>query len=208
MSRPVSVTASAIVAILGSLFALLFAAFATASLFIATTQPKPPNTAQAVIGGAVICAAFAAVGIWTAVGLFKVRPWARTSILVFAGLLAVGSIFLLVITAVMPLPPDSPPGMEQGLRRMMAVVFGVPLAIGAWWLVQFNTPPTRAAFASPAGEPASRRQMSITVIAWMTIIGGVSSVLPLLMRTPVFLFGAVFTGWIAAVAYAFFVALL
>ena len=49
MSRPVGVTASAIVAILGSIFALLLAVLSVASLFIETPQPQHP---QFVIAGA------------------------------------------------------------------------------------------------------------------------------------------------------------
>ena len=67
MSRPVGVTASAIVAILGSIFALLLAVLSVASLLIETARPQPPNSAQLAIAGVAMFAALAGIGIWTSV---------------------------------------------------------------------------------------------------------------------------------------------
>lgn len=208
MSRPVGVTASAIVAILGSIFTLLFAVMGIASLFIETTQPQPPNSPQFVIAGAAMFTALAGVGIWTSVGLFRLRSRARVSILVFAGFLAAGSILGLLVTMAMPTPPAMTAGTEQLFRRFIAVMFGLPLAIAVWWLIQFNTQSTKAAFASPIAEAPSPRPLSITIIAWASILGGASSVFAILARAPAFLFGATFNGWTAGVIYAVFGALL
>ena len=206
MSRPVGVTASAIVAILGSILALVFAVLMVATPFIATAQPQPPNTAQIAIAAAAMFAAFAGIGIWTSVGLFRLRSWARTSILIFAGFLAACFSLGLLVGMAAPLPPDVTAGTEF-IRRTMAVMFGIPVAIGVWWLIQFNTQSTKAAFASATAEPASSRPMSITVIAWSSILGAAACLFPILARLPVFLFGAIFNGWIAVVIYAFFGAL-
>jgi hypothetical protein len=207
MSRPVGVTASAIVAILGSIFALLFAVFAVGSLFIEPPQSQPPNNAQFVIAGAAMFAALAGIGIWTAVGLFRLRSWARTSILVFAGFLAAFCIFGLLVTMAVPIPPEITAATENAFRLAMAAIFAVPLAIAVWWLIQFNTQSTKAAFVSPIAEAASPRPLSITVIAWMSIFGGASCLIAILTRTPAFLFGATFNGWTAGVIYAVFAAL-
>src|SRR5450759_57572 len=207
MSRPVGVTASAIVAILGSIFALLVAAVLVASPHIAPPQSQPPNSAQVVIAGAAMFAALAGIGIWTSVGLFRLRPWARTAILVIAGFLAAGSIFSLVISMAVPMPPEITASTEHIVRRTMAAMFGIPLAIAVWWLIQFNTPSTKAAFASPIAGPASPRPLSITIIAWASIVGVAPCLFAILTRTPAFLFGAIFNGWIAGVIYAFFGAL-
>jgi hypothetical protein len=207
MSRPVGVTASAIVAILGSIFTLLFAAMAVASLFIKPTQPQPPNSAQLVIAGVAMISALAGIGIWTSIGLFRLRSWARTSILVFAGFLAAGCIFSLMLTMAMPIPPGFTASTEHIFRRTMAAMFGIPLVIGVWWLFQFNTQSTKAAFASPIAEPAPPRPLSISVIAWSCIFGGATCLVPLFTRTPAFLFGMIFNGFRAGVIYAFFGAL-
>jgi len=204
MSRPVGVTASAIVAILGSIFALLLAAVVVASPYIAPPQSQPPNSGQLVIAGAAMFVALAGFGIWTSVGLFRLRSWARTSILVFAGFLAACSVFSLLVAMAVPMPSEITASTEQVVRRTIAVMFGIPLAIAVWWLIQFNTQSTKTAFASPIAEPGSRRPMSITVIAWLSILGGVSGLYGLLTRTPTFLFGAIINGWIAAAIYAFY----
>jgi hypothetical protein len=206
MGRPVGVTASAIVAIIGSVFALLFAVLAVASLFIAATQPQAPNKPQFVLAGAAMFAVLAGVGIWTSVGLFRLRSWARTSILVFAGFLAAMCIFSLPVTMAVRMPPEMA-SAEQSFRRTMALAFGIPFVIAVWWLIQFNTRSTKAAFASPIADAAPPRPLIITVIAVATIAGGATSLFGILTRSPVFLFGAVFTGWAAGVIYAVFTAL-
>jgi hypothetical protein len=195
------------VAILGSISTLLFATLAVASLFMVAPQSRPPNSAQSVIWVAAMWAALAGLGIWTSVGLFRLRSWARTSILVFAGFVAVLSIASLLMIMVVPIPPGFTADTGHTFRRMMAAIFGIPLAIAVWWLIQFNTKSTKAAFASPIAEAASPRPMSITVIAWASIVGAAFCLLPILMRMPAFLFGAIFNGWIAGVIYAFFAAL-
>jgi hypothetical protein len=201
MSRPVGVTASAIVAILGSIFALLVAAVLVASPHIAPPQSQPPNSAQVVIAGAVMFAALAGIGIWTSVGIFRLRPWARTAILVFAGFLAAGCIFSWLMTMAVPIPPEFSAGTAHTFHRTIAVMFGIPLAIGIWWLIQFNTQSTKAAFASPIAGPASQRPLSITIMGWVCIVGVASCLFCILARLPVFLFGAIFNGWSAALIY-------
>lgn len=143
----------------------------------------------------------AIVGIWTSVGLFRLRSWARTSTLVFASFLAIGSFFSLLITPFLPKSPNYSTDTDHVVRLTMAAAFGIPLAIAAWWLIQFNTQSTKAAFASAREEPASLRPLSITVIAWACIIGGATCLIPLLIHSPAFLFGTIFTGWSAALIY-------
>ena len=206
MKRPAGVTASAIVAIIGSVFALLLAVMSIASLFIATPEPRPANASQFIIAGAAMIAAFGVFGIWTASGLFSLRPRARTSILVFAGFLASISIFGLLVTLTVPISPETAANTQLNFR-LGAVIYGMPLLISIWWLIQFNKPSTKAAFASSIDEPASPRPISITVIAWASIIGGAGCLAPLFGRMPAFLFGFTFTGWIASIIYAVLAAL-
>jgi len=206
MSRPVGVTASAVVAILGSIFTLVFSALAVGSLFMETTQPQPPNSAPFVVAGALIFVVFACIGFWTSVGLFRLRPWARSAILVFAAFLAAGSILTLLMTMAVPMPADMSPATAHSVRRGMAVIFGIPFLIAIWWLIQFNTQSTKAAFASSIAGPASATPMSITIIALAFILGGLSCLFAILSRVPAFLFGASFNGWTAGVIYAVFAA--
>jgi hypothetical protein len=206
MRRPVGVTASAIVAIIGSVFTLLIAAMSAVSPFMESTQPQPPNSAGVVIAGAAVLGVVGALGIATSVGLFRLAPWARISILVFAGFLGFSCIFGLLLAMSMPVPPELR-GVQRGFRTSMAVAFAIPVAISIWWLIQFNTRSTKAAFASTPQALGSARPASITVIAWASIVGAAACFIPILTRTPAFLFGAVFNGWIAGVIYALYTAL-
>lgn len=206
MSRPAGATASAVVAIMGSVFTLLMAAFMFAAAFmdLPQTQPAVPGFGGMMIGTAVFLAGLAGLGIATAVGLLRMRPWARISIQVFATFIAAISLIALITVPLIPVPPQTDPAAARIVRPVTLVMFGVPLIIAVWWLVQFNTRATKAAFASPTPGTASRRPLSISIIAWFSIIGGVSCLMPILMRMPAFLFGVTLTGWTAGVLYAFF----
>jgi len=178
-----------------------------ASPLIATAQPKPPYGTQIAIAAAAITAALAALGIWTAIGVFRLRSWARTSILIFAGFLGAWSALTLLATMVVRMPPDITAGTRQTFRSSMALMFGIPLAIAVWWLIQFNAKSTKAAFASPVPGPASPRPLSISIMGWAGIVGAVGCFLWVPIRLPAFLFGVAFTGWTAGMIYGIFGAL-
>ena len=203
MSKPAGVTASAIVAIVGSTIIMVFGSLMIIALFIETPQGKEPISVPLGIAVAAMYIMIAGLGIRTAIGLFRLRPWARTSILVFAAFLGVVGSLGLAMTIVGPMPA----GSGQGFRRGLAVLFAIPLAISVWWLIQFNTRSTKAAFASSAADANNARPPSITIIAWMMIASGVSCVLGIFVRAPMFLLGATITGWTAGVLYAVFGAL-
>jgi hypothetical protein len=154
--------------------------------------------------GAVMFAVLAGLGFWTAVGLFRLRSWARTSMLVFAGFLAGWAILALLGSMAVPVTPQMSPLTQRGFREVMAIGFGIPFAIGIWWLVQFNTQSTKAAFASPVVESPSGRPLSISIMGWIGILGIPSCLLLALMRMPAFLFGTAFYGWSAIAIYILF----
>jgi hypothetical protein len=180
---------------------LLLAVMVVASRSIVPPESQPPNSAQFIIAGAAILAALAGFGIWTSVGLLRLRAWARTSILVFACFLAASCSFGLMVTMAMPIPAQFTAGTARAFHGAMAAVYGIPLAIAAWWLIQFNTRSTKTAITSPIPEAASPRPLSITVIAWASLFGGASCLIGMLGRLPAFFFGVLFTGWTAAAIY-------
>jgi hypothetical protein len=213
MTRPAGVTASAVVAIIGSVLTLVFAGL----MFVAAYVPEarmPPNNRGIVMWAGVAFIGLAALGTWTAVGLFRMRSWARTSILVFAGIMAALSLLSAVMISVIPFPPmpDATPNAPRAstIRWVMVAVYIVPLVIGVWWLVLFNKKSIRAAFANTAAPAApgaaSPRPLSISIIAWWNIAGGALSLIPAAMQMPAFIAGILLTGWSATLVYVFFAA--
>lgn len=207
MSRPAGVTASAIVSIIGSAFMLLAAAGMMIGALVtpaqAPAQPQMPHMAAVASAMAAVFVGLAALGVWTAIGLFKLRSWARISILVFAGFMTVVSLFTGVTMALAPMPPGMDPGTMRMIRPMMVVMYAAPFAIGIWWLVQFNTKATKDAFAgivAPGDGPV--RPLSISIIGWWSVVGGVCCVIPAVMQLPAFVAGAIVTGWGATLLYA------
>lgn len=204
MTRPAGVTASAVVSFIGSVIALLFSIL---FVFVASTQAEAmQNMRAAGYVMAVIAAALGTLGIATAVGLLRLRPWARTSILVFAGMMTVFAFMGGVAMTVVPLPPspDMPASGVATLRRILVVLYAVPFLIGIWWLVQFNRRATKAAFAADTipGEPLLR-PLVISIIGWFNIVGGAMCIGAAAAGTPAFAAGVVLTGWSAALFYVF-----
>ena len=214
-ARPVGVTVSAVVCLLGSALTIV----AGAAMLVASFGPPPPASAGMVtppadfarltLGAGIVLALFAALGVATGIGLLKLRPWARASILVFGGVVAAICLGAAVMIFVVPLPLQ--PGMPNGLtleklRPMMLAVYSVPFLIGVWWLVQFNRPGTKAAFAGGSelagtGNGHPMRPLSITIIGAWFVASGALTIVPAYSRMPAMMFGLVLTGWAAILLY-------
>jgi hypothetical protein len=206
MARPAGVTASAVVGIIGSVVTLLFA-----GLFVyAANTPESaqiPNFRTITVVVSLVIAAHAVFGFWNAIGLLKLKRWARTATLVFAGIMATMSLMLGLVSMVIPLPPmpGATPASLAMVRGVIVGIYAVPLAIGVWWLVQFNTRATKDAFASgDATGSASARPLVVSIIGWWNLLGGVLCIIPLAMGLPAFIAGIILTGWKAALLYVCF----
>jgi uncharacterized membrane protein (DUF2068 family) len=221
MKRPFGVVFSAILLILGSLFQLLMALGMAFSGVILHTQihsgglpgstAAPPLPEWMPVFMYAICLFFIALAAWgiiTAIGLIRMRRWARYSILVIGGLLAVFSFIQLVVTLLMMLVPlPVPAGVDasqaQTVHAMTGIIFGVMAlfhgivcAVGVSWLVYFNRQKVRDAFASATGKAfESRRPILISVFAVLNLIGAVSCLLCVLIPIPVAIFGWMVDGW-------------
>jgi hypothetical protein len=201
MSRPAAVTASAVVALIGSLLALLLAGVMVVGAYTAPMQV--PAMRGPLVGSGTLLAALAALGVATGVGVLRLRPWARMSMLVFGGFMAVVSFLSALVLAFVPIPaPPGAPISESSVRIFMVGFYAIPLLIGVWWLVLFNRAATKEAFASGGvGEP-SRRPLSISIVGWLFIVGGISTVFMVLAGMPALLFSFLFEGWSARLVYA------
>jgi len=195
------------VSIIGSVLTLGFAALMIATPYLAPPSTQPPQSVNigrvAFIMG-VCCVALAALGIATAMGLLRMRAWARTSILVFAGITGVVSLMAGVATTVVPLAPtpNAPAGVASTIRWVIVGVFAVPLLTAVWWLVLFNKQSTRDAFAR--GAPPSKgspRPTSVSIIGWWYLVSGVLCVITAAVRLPALAGAVVITGWGATTFY-------
>ena len=177
MKRQPGITVSAVVLILGSLLQLLFAFGAAAAGFIEHRQIASGGNVAARAGGPIAAwmpvfmygfsaflVALAVWGILTAVGLFRLRRWARYSVLVIGGclvLLGLPSMVMMLILMVVPLPMPASvdPSQSQMVHTYTKVMFGVisafygiVCAVGISWLVYFNRKSVREAFAGAPGQ--------------------------------------------------------
>ncbi len=208
LRRPAGVTAAAVVALLGSLVTFLVAVMIFTTAFIELPPPRPPNYPALAIGMGLFIAAMAIVGVATSIALLKMRRWARTSVLVFSVVLVIACAFGLLAALVMPMPPvpNGDPKLVRVIQVVTTGVFAIPLLVGAWWLVQFNLRSVKDAFAAAAGasDVDFGLPLSISITAWVSIVGGVACLIPIVTRMPAFLFGVTIEGWVAGVVYAFF----
>ena len=208
----IGIRASGALAIAGSLATLALGGLMLFSMALAPppTEPAAAPFPMAAIGivMAAIFALFSGWGIWTAIGIFRRRGWARVSILIFAVLLTFmgvgGGLAILVMQ--LPAQPSVTPGMMAAIRWGMAGFYGLLAAIGVWWLVLFNLRSTKEYFVQEATSAPSARPLSVSVIGWYLLISSLFLAVPMVIRLPAFVFGAVVTGWAGLAVYAVFAA--
>jgi hypothetical protein len=207
----IAIRASAGLAIAGSLATLATGGAILFSTLVAprpTTGPAVPPFPLVAIGIAMaaICAGLSGWGIWTAVGVFRRREWARISIVVFAVLLTfVGaSAFLAMLFMRLPAPEGVSQKTMDAMRLGIGGFYGVLAAIGVWWLVLFNLRSTKEYFAQYAPSEPSARPLSVSMIGWYLLISSLFLAPMAVLRMPAFVFGAVITGWGGPAVYAVF----
>jgi hypothetical protein len=209
--RPLGVTLAAVAAILGAALFVLMGLGMLITVFVPTPQPGPPAFLRAV--SFVMCfvmLGFAGWGITTAVGLFRLRVWSRWSILVFSALLAFmgGSSALMISIIPMPPTPQVSQQIMTGIKIGMAAFYGVLALIGAFWLYYFNSARVRTQFGTDAAtDGPGGRPLSVSVIAWLMLVGGVICIGGAFSPFPGMMFGLMFTGWAGRAFYLGFAAI-
>ncbi|HMI54159.1 MAG TPA: hypothetical protein VK525_21805 [Candidatus Saccharimonadales bacterium] len=165
-ARPsASITVAAILAIAGSALALIsifFAALGMAMMRSAASVPALPPAVQAVTTVSLLLfAGLAVFGIFTGVGLLRLKNWARISILVFSGLATAVSSLTIIFATFLPIPaaPEAGPAMGAFIKVFIMIFYGIPLVIG------------------------------IMVVGGLWILSSLSLVFVLYARTPMVLFG-------------------
>ena len=209
MKRSLGVTLSAVAAGLGSGLLALLGTIAVVSTYLVPPPPTPgmpPIFMQVVlVVGCLILLGLAGWGMATAAGLFRLKTWARWSMLTFCALWTLFTLAAALMISVIPLPPT--PGLPAdavgSIKIFVGVFYGLQAILGGVWLFYFNRPSVRAQFGgggAPGPGPGGR-PLSISIIAWLLIVGGVSTILFSILPFPATVLGMVFTGWAGRLFY-------
>jgi len=171
-------------------------------------------------------------GIVTSIGLLRLKEWARISIIVFSVLLILMSGFsaLMFLVIPMPLPPNQPAAANvmSGVHVFMTLFAAGLMGIGIWWLVFFTRAGVKQQFVPVPAVVASAtleapqplpgfpvavnvptvptRPLSLTIIAWLLLVGCVFLPISIWLRYPAAIFTKVVTGWPASAYYLVIVA--
>jgi hypothetical protein len=175
--------------------------------FIASAPAATPHFfLYLMLAVAVFYAMLAAWATLTVIGILRLRSWARYSILIIGGGLAVLGLFAAVGTLVSHtmLPNLSAQQPNADPRILFAVFFVLTAfylfvsAIGVWWLIYFNLRAIRDLFSgtrfqipSSTGIPASPNPVPtpIKIIAVFLFIGSACCLLCLFLPFPAFFLG-------------------
>ena len=237
MKRSPGVTLIAILSLIGSAFTFAIGIVILAVVALAPTSPSNPFSGSPVVFRVILAlAAFvyllpAVWGILTGIGLWRLKNWARISMIVFAVLLSVMGGFTGLASFAVPFPAAANGGLDPSAMTTVRIAMGafwlLLLAIGIWWLVFFNRPKVKAQFAhsapasSDAATPESahswqnnasaapapevaQRPLSITILAWLLLAGCLFIPLGLILHSPAILFTKMLTGWPATAVFFIF----
>jgi hypothetical protein len=201
------VTAAAVVSLLWSIVSLLFGVGFAFAAFVQPATPSPIGSFKVyMLSLAAFTMGLSALGIATAIGLFRLRPWARTSILIFSGIVAPMCLLTTALMFFVPLPPTPEfPGGEPTLRAIVIAIYALPLLITTWWLIQFSSATTKAAFASDGAGQS--RPLIVLIVGWGNVIGGAACLVPVVIGMPAFALGFVLRDGVARGFYFAFGAL-
>jgi hypothetical protein len=208
MKRSISVTLVGILALLGSLLMLALGVFAASVLRISgasNSAMKAPGAKVAGLLGSAFLVLPAIWGVATGIGVFFLRRWARISIIVFGvSLLFCGFLGAFMIV-VMPLPSTGPnvTGSFAAIKEGIAVFYLLMGAVGLWWVLLFNSHSVKTQFdGGQLSTYGMGRPISISIIAWLLIIGCAFIPFAVVMRWPMAFLGLLLTGWAAASVFA------
>ncbi len=168
-----------------------------------------------------LCGLFLSV---VGIQVIRLRNWARISLLVIAGLMlffGVMGIAVIFVTLFVSTPAD--PRVSRGLlAAILALIYAVPTAISAWWLILFTRSSVLAQFhdfaaLQPPRAPSTMSvfnnpecPLAVRIIGWY--LGSFILVIPFIPflpgSIPAMYFGKVFFGPAALGVYAFNFALI
>ncbi|HZD50301.1 MAG TPA: hypothetical protein VE178_16280 [Silvibacterium sp.] len=155
MRRPAGVTLAAVVLALVIALGATFTALLVAVLFMKHSPiPHIPTVRIVAVCFDLLTVVMLLWSTWTVVGLFRLKPWARHSImalgalnLCFFGIQSVGLLMLRSRHDLSMMMPTGPGGVSVSSILLGIAAFDAVLAlIGLWWLVYFSLSHVRRAF--------------------------------------------------------------
>ncbi len=230
-----SVTAAGVVAIVFSLLGAFGSLLGGFSLLLMPEMqkaqgapPMPPEARTMAAAMMFFMLALAVFGIFVGIGIIRHRNWARITILIWGGfmtLICMGAVaFSFVIFSAMP-PAQLPNVNAADAGRFMhfvniflVVFYGIPAAVGIWWIVLFTRKRVADVFTNPvqyapamdaSGFPqlanATVAQpkrptcpLPLAILAGFLIFSGICSVIfalfPMPYSFPLYLFGHIYFG--------------
>jgi hypothetical protein len=210
MNRPAGVIVSAVLLFLAAAFFLAYMVLFYFSLYIVRSQSNVPQAEipsylfYAIQGFNLLVVLWAGI---TGIGLLRLKNWARLSALLIAGTAVTVAATGVPFFWFLPLPElqGADPQLWRTMHLIIAVVFGLPGAIGIWWLIYFTRPRVKAYFAGavPADDGIPRRPQSITVIAWLLLTSAPIAILAVPFEVPLWFMGMMLRGWSAAAVNLF-----
>lgn len=198
--QKIGIRVSGVLAIVGSVATLLLAGTMLWASFHASqldSRMESPVPLKGVL--AALAAFFTGFGVWglfTGIGVFRHRGWARLSMIIFAMLLVGmgGSALVGILFIRFPEGGSVSSQAIQNIRVGIASFYGAMTVIGAWWLVLFTTNDTKQYFADWEASP-DIRPLSISVIGWYLLLCALGTAVAAILRLPAVVFGTVITGW-------------
>jgi hypothetical protein len=232
MKRPIGLILSAAFLSLAALFFVITSAFmvfagifADHHPFIATTPTVTPHFyIYLMLAVAVFYATLATWATLTVIGILRLRSWARYSILIIGGLIAVFSVVAGIgtIASRTMLPNLSAQQLSADPRISSLVSFVIiafylmVAAVGVWWLVYFNLKPIRELFSIARFQiPPSINTVAtpdhvptpIKIVAGFLFFGAISCLLCIFLPFPAFFLGFILPPTAAHILYVAFAAL-
>ena len=222
MRKPVGVTAAMVVLGLMTAFGLFLVLFTLlVTLFVHMPLAPLPPGAKAFL--AISCLNFFCIFAfcaWTVVDLYRMRSWARYSIVVLGilttitfGAMCFLSLFAWKVAASRMAARNPLAASHLGVIFVaLSLVYAGIALIGVWWAVYFNLKHVREAFANARvpvngllvdGPVASIASMSSEYEPWHSVViglailmllGGASQLALVPLRLPLFLYGIVLQG--------------
>lgn len=208
MERSVGVTLSAVLVFCGCAAALLAGVLMVLSFQLVQDQTLAnPLVRVVLVVEVLVDIGFIAWGVASGIGLLKLQRWARTSMLVFSGIMIAFCTIPMVVIPFIPIPQseDAPANLGLIVHGGIEVFYGAFVALGILWIYFFNRRSVKAQFAAAttgeiavAGAPAtptvaavspSKRPVLITVIAVLFLVGGCFVPMVLFTHTPLLFFG-------------------